>query len=85
MFCSIEEEEEERRGGASGRPRTHLPPTEGNTLDPPRLPLCQPVHLCVLFRPRSSLYGHFGNRAVESYKPSGVKKEKEKVTKAEPN
>ena len=50
-----------RRDGASGRPRTHLPPSKkkGNTLDPPLLPLCQIVRLCVIFRPRASLYGQF--------------------------
>ena len=57
--CNIEEEEEERRGGDSGRRRTHLTPPKVNTLDPPRLPLCQTARLRVLFRPCASLYGQF--------------------------
>jgi len=59
VVCSIEEEEEERRSGASISTRTHLTPAKFNTLDPPRLPLCQTARLRVLFRPRTSLYGQF--------------------------
>ena len=55
---NIEEEEEEMRGWASGCPRNPLTPPI-NILDPSRLPLCQTARLCVLFRPRASLYGQF--------------------------
>ena len=36
-----------------------MTPPKVNTLDPPRLPLCQTARLRVLFRPRASLYGQF--------------------------
>jgi len=55
----MKKEEEERRDGASGRTRMHLAPPEVNTLDPPRLLMCQTARLRVLCRPRASLYGQF--------------------------